>query len=113
MKNHKFSNIPPLVENDITINDSFEKSNILNTLFASKATVNNYEEMAPNLDPLENISFLGSVNTSPIEIAKFIRNITIIIMVTVVIIVIFIVLDLDFTLSLSSIDSLKVSLQIY
>ena len=41
-----FSSTPPLVENDITINDSFE-----------------------------NITFLDSVNTSPIEIGKLIRNI--------------------------------------
>ena len=75
MKNDKISNMPPLVENDMTINDSLEKSNILNGFFASKSSVKNYKESAPQLEPLENISFLGSVNTSPIEIGKFIRNI--------------------------------------
>ena len=43
MKNGKFSYTPPLVENDITINDSFEKSNLLNDYFASKATVDNIQ----------------------------------------------------------------------
>ena len=75
MKNDKISNMPPLVENDMTINDSLEKSNILNGFFASKSSVKNYKESAPQLEPLENISLLGSVNTSPIEIGKFIRNI--------------------------------------
>ena len=75
MKNEKFSNIPPLVENDITINDSLAKSNLLNGFFASKSSVKNYRDSAPELEPLENISLLGSVNTSPIEIGKLIRNI--------------------------------------
>ena len=39
MKNSKFSTIPPLVENDETINDPLQKSNILNSFFASKSTV--------------------------------------------------------------------------
>ena len=39
MKNEKYSNIPPLVENDITINDSLAKSNLLNGFFASKSSV--------------------------------------------------------------------------
>ena len=37
MKNNKFSCTPPLVENDRTINDSVEKSNLFNKFFASKA----------------------------------------------------------------------------
>ena len=64
-----------MVENDKTINDSLEKSNIFNNFFASKATVKNYNDAAPHLDPLEDISYLSSVNTSPIEIAKLVRNI--------------------------------------
>ena len=41
MKNNKFCNTPPLVENDTVVNDSYEKSNIFNTFFASKSTVPN------------------------------------------------------------------------
>ena len=39
MKNSKFSTIPPLEESDKTVHDSVEKSNILNSYFASKSTV--------------------------------------------------------------------------
>ena len=60
---------------DRTINDSVEKSNLFNKFFASKATVKNYNDAPPHLDPLEDISYLRSVNTSPIEIAKLVRNI--------------------------------------
>ena len=75
MKNEKISNTPPLVENEITINDPFEKSNLFNNFFASKSTVKNYKDPAPNLVPLENIPTLRNINTSPIEVAKLIRNI--------------------------------------
>ena len=44
MKNGKFSNTPPLVENDITIEDPLQKSNIFNTFFASLSTVQNSDE---------------------------------------------------------------------
>ena len=56
MKNNKFSCTPPLVENYRTINDSVEKSNLFNKFFASKATVKNYNDAPPHLDPLEDIS---------------------------------------------------------
>ena len=36
MKNNKFSNIPPLVENNITVQDPLEQSNIFNKHFAEK-----------------------------------------------------------------------------
>ena len=75
MKNEKISDTPPLVENEITINDAFEKSNLFNNFFASKSTVKNYKDPAPNLVPLENIPTLRNINTSPIEVAKLIRNI--------------------------------------
>ena len=74
MKNVKFSTIPPLVENYKTIHDSTEKSNILNAFFASKSTVPNYDEPSPVLDRKEGIPDINILNTSPIEIAKFMRN---------------------------------------
>ena len=75
MKNNKFSTIPPLVENDITVQDPLQKSNIFNTFFASKSTVPNFQDPAPHLDRKDGVSSLDSLNTSPIEIAKLIRNI--------------------------------------
>ena len=74
MKNNKFSSTPPLVEDDKVINDPYEKSNIFNTFFASKSTVPNHNDPAPNLEQKEGIPILGSLNTSPFEIAKLIRN---------------------------------------
>ena len=74
MKNFKFSTIPPLIENEITIHDSAEKSNILNSFFASKSTVPNYDEPSPVLVRKEGIPDINILNTLPIEIAKFMRN---------------------------------------
>ena len=76
MKSNKFCNTtPPLVENDVTVNDPHEKSNIFNTFFASKATVPNYNDPAPHLEPIEGVPLLSSLNTSPFEVAKIMRNI--------------------------------------
>ena len=75
MKSNKFSNTPPLVENDITIEDPLQKSNIFNTFFASLSTVQNSNDPAPHLEQIEGIPLLGSLNTSPFEVAKLIRNI--------------------------------------
>ena len=75
MKNNKFTNVPPLVENDITVQDPSQQSNIFNEFFASKSSVNNPNDPAPNLQQKEGVSSLNSLNTSPIEVAKFIRNI--------------------------------------
>ena len=36
MKNDKFCNTPPLVENDVTINDPLQKANIFNAFFCIK-----------------------------------------------------------------------------
>ena len=63
-----------MVENDTVVNDSYEKSNIFNTFFASKSTVPNPNDPAPNLEQKEDIPLLSSLNTSPFEIAKLIRN---------------------------------------
>ena len=75
MKNSKFSNIPPLVENDRTVQDPLEQSNIFNTFFASKSTVQNPDDPAPNLPRKERVSNLNALNTSPLEVSKIIRNI--------------------------------------
>ena len=74
MKNNKFSNTPPLVENDKVINDPYEKSNIFNTFFASKSSVPEHNDPAPTLEQKEGVSLINSLNTSPFEIAKIIRN---------------------------------------
>ena len=75
MKNDKFCNTPPLVENDVTINDPLQKANIFNAFFASKSSVPNPDDPVPQLDRIEGIPLLTSVNTSPFEISKLIRNI--------------------------------------
>ena len=74
MKNNKFCSTPPLVENDITVNDPLEKSNIFNRFFAAKSTVPNPNDPPPNLQQLEGVPSLNSLNTSPFEIARIIRN---------------------------------------
>ena len=75
MKNSKFSAVPRLVENDETIHNPLQKSNIFNSYFASKSTVASANDPAPELERLNGVSELNSLNTSPIEIAKFMRNI--------------------------------------
>ena len=74
MKNSKFSAIPPLVENEVPIQDSLTKSNLLNSFFASKANVHCPDDPVPSLDKFLGISCLEYVNTSPIEVAKLIRD---------------------------------------
>ena len=49
MKSNKFCTTPPLVENNETINDPHQKSNIFNTFCASKSTVPNFNDPAPHL----------------------------------------------------------------
>ena len=74
MKNNKFSPIPPLIENNVTINDQKQKSEVFNNFFASKSKVVNANDEPPILERLENIKNLENINTSPIEVAKFIRG---------------------------------------
>ena len=75
MKNQKNSLIPPLLEDDKVINDSQLKSNLFNDLFVSKATVPGNNDPVPELPTREDIfSSLKGINTSPIEVAKLIRN---------------------------------------
>ena len=75
MKNNKFTNVPPLVENNVTVQDPTQQSNIFNNFFASKSTVENMDDPIPFLQQKEGVNLLNSINTSPIEVAKFIRNI--------------------------------------
>ena len=75
MKNNKHCNIPPLIENDITVQDPTEQSNIFNKFFASKSTVQNPNDPVPDLQRKADISTLNFLNTSPLEVAKIIRNI--------------------------------------
>jgi len=74
MSNQKYSTIPPLIENNNTIDNASEKSNILNNFFASKSTVNNPEDALPVLQKHPNITPLNTINTSPIEVAKIVRQ---------------------------------------
>ena len=75
MKNNKFSTIPPLVENDCTIQDPLQQSNIFNKYFSSKSTVPNPDDPAPNLIRKEGVATMNVLNTSPLEVAKITRNI--------------------------------------
>ena len=51
MKNNKFSNIPPLIENTEMIHDPHEKSNIFNDFFSAKSSVpNSSKEDICNID---------------------------------------------------------------
>ena len=74
MNNQKYSSIPPLIENSQTINDPKEKSNILNDFFASKSSVPNPNDEVPLLIKTPNITPVNVINTSPIEVAKIIRQ---------------------------------------
>ena len=74
MKNIKYSPTPPIAENDQTINEPKQKREIFNTFFASKSTVNGAADDPPLLQRLQDIPNLDNINTSPIEVAKFIRG---------------------------------------
>ena len=76
MKNQKYSSIPQLIKDDLEVNDPKTKSNILNDIFAAKAAVTGNCDPVPCLLENENVkSPLSSLNTSPIEVAKFCRDI--------------------------------------
>ena len=77
MKNNKFSNLPTIVENNITVQDPLNQSNIFNKHFAAKSSVHNSDDPVPNLPRREGVNDLSAINTSPLEIGKIIRNIKI------------------------------------
>ena len=74
MNNQKYSKIPPLLENNKVINDSKQKSDILNKHFSSKSKVPNSEDDTPILTPKHIIDPLSQFNTSPLEVSKIIRE---------------------------------------
>ena len=74
MKNNKFTNISSLIENNSTINDPLEQSNIFNNFFASKSSVDNSDDPVPILQKKQGIVPLNMINTSPIETARIIRK---------------------------------------
>ena len=74
INNDKFSSIPALIENGKTVTNDGEKSNLLNNHFADKATVPNPNDNVPFLPNKPEIPRLDSINTSPIEISKVIRD---------------------------------------
>ena len=73
MNNQKFSIIPTLIENEKIIDDPKLKSNILNTHFADKSSVNSPSDEVPFLDSLPGIGQCNTLNTSPLETARIIR----------------------------------------
>ena len=74
MNNNKISSIPALIENNKTVTDNQEKSNLLNNHFSAKATVPNPNDQVPPLPNNPNIPKISSINTSPIEVSKVIRD---------------------------------------
>jgi len=74
MKNNKISSIPQLIEDGQNVTDPKDKSDILNRHFSSKAQVDRPDDHPPVLPRLDTISTLTSLNTSHIEISKFIRT---------------------------------------
>ena len=74
MKNQKVSSIPSLIDNNKTVTDSKQKSDLLNRHFASKSTVPNPNDVPPQLNKFDLVSDLSQINTSPIELSKLIRT---------------------------------------
>ena len=73
---YKYSSIPPLIENDKTVTDPKEKSDILNSHFAQKATVDGDTDVPPDLEPTNTFfSILNQINTSPLEVSELLRDI--------------------------------------
>ena len=73
MKNNKFSNTPPLVENDKVINDPYEKSNIFNTFLASKSSVPEHNDPAPTLEQKEGVSLINSLKQALLKLPKLLE----------------------------------------
>ena len=74
MNNNKMSSIPSLIENNKTVTNNQEKSNLLNNHFSAKATVPNPNDQVPPLPNNPNIPKISSNNTSQIEVSKVIRD---------------------------------------
>jgi potassium voltage-gated channel Eag-related subfamily H protein 8 len=74
MNNQKYSSISPLINNGDIVDDAEEKSELLNKFFAAKAKVDDDDDEVPILNKAENVTEVGNINTSPIEVAKIIRG---------------------------------------
>ena len=74
LNNKKYSSIATLIENGSVIEDSQNKSEILNKYFTDKSKVSNEHDVVPELDKIENVSDFSIINTSPLEVAKLMRE---------------------------------------
>ena len=74
MKNNQVSNIPQLSEGGDIINNPLDKSNILNSYFASKSHVDGADDAPPILPKRPVSNPLHSFSTSHIEVSKIIRT---------------------------------------
>ena len=72
--NKFFTTKSQVVEGEEIVNDPMTKSNLFNKCFTAKSQVPNSEEIPPHLDPIEGITPLDCISTSPIEISKVIRD---------------------------------------
>ena len=70
----KNSYIPPLIDQGLVVHKPTEKANLFNKQFAKKATLAGYQEEAPPLEPIPNISELDGLLTSYYEIGPLIRS---------------------------------------
>ena len=73
MNNNKFSSIPPLVENDVTVQDPSEKSNIFNQFFAAQSTVESPNEPATTLPREEGVNDLNVLNKKSLILVRNFR----------------------------------------
>ena len=76
IKSQKVSSIPPLIENNKTIANPKQRSELLNKHFANKSTLPGLTDAPPILDKIEVMSDWSKINTSPIELSKIIRSMT-------------------------------------
>ena len=59
MKNNKYSGLSPLNENGDIVNNPKQKSDIFNSHFSKKSTVEGHTDVPPKLDKINNISDLS------------------------------------------------------
>ena len=74
MNNGKYSSITTLINNGEMVENADEKSELLNNFFVSKAKVDDDDDEIPILDKDENITEVNNINTSPLEVAKIMRE---------------------------------------
>ena len=75
MKSQKTSTIPPIIQDSTVINDPKTKSELFNDLFIAKSSLSGSNDPVPILPPNEKVSSsLNSINTSPIEVSKVLRQ---------------------------------------